>query len=143
MSNKLDAFAKMFFDYTLTAVGTVAISPLLFYIAYRINKEDPGPIFFAHTRIGKDGKTFPCYKFRSMVVNSKEMLEKHLSENPEAKAEWEREFKLKNDPRITPIGQILRKSSLDELPQIFPHVAKRLTIVRNNPYFAFYYCPRI
>ena len=76
MSNKLDAFAKMFFDYTLTAVGTVAISPLLFYIAYRINKEDPGPIFFAHTRIGKDGKAFPCYKFRSMVVNSKEMLEK-------------------------------------------------------------------
>ena len=53
---KLDAFAKMFFDYTLTAVGTVAISPLLFYIAYRINKENPGPIFFAHTRIGKDGK---------------------------------------------------------------------------------------
>ena len=66
MSNKLDEFAKMLFDYTLTAVGTVAISPLLFYIAYRINKEDPGPIFFAHTRIGKDGKPFPCYKFRSM-----------------------------------------------------------------------------
>ena len=80
MSNKLDAFAKMLFDYILTAVGTVAISPLLFYIAYRINKEDPGPIFFVHTRIGKDGKAFPCYKFRSMVANSKEMLEKHPSE---------------------------------------------------------------
>ena len=76
MSNKLDVFVKMFFDYTLTAVGTVAISPLLFYIAYRINKEDPGPIFFAHTRIGKDGKAFPCYKFRSMVVNGKEMFYK-------------------------------------------------------------------
>ena len=133
MSNKLDALAKMFFDYTLTAVGTVAISPLLFYIAYRINKEDPGPIFFAHTRIGKDGKAFPCYKFRSMVVNSKEMLEKHLAENPEAKAEWEREFKLKNDPRITPIGQILRKSSLDELPQIFNVLRGEMSLVGPRP----------
>ena len=61
MINKIDAFAKMIFDYTLTAVGTLAISPLLFYIAYRINKDDPGPIFFAHTRIGKDGKEFECF----------------------------------------------------------------------------------
>lgn len=116
MGNKQGScFIKTLFDFTLTAVGTVAISPLLAYIAYRIKKEDPGPIFFAHTRIGKNGKPFPCYKFRSMVVNSKEMLEKHLAENTEARAEWEREFKLKNDPRITPIGQVLRKSSLDEL----------------------------
>lgn len=133
MSNKLSAFTKMFFDYSLTAVGTVVISPLLFYIAYRINKEDPGPIFFAHTRIGKDGKPFPCYKFRSMVVNSKEMLEKHLAENPEARAEWEREFKLKNDPRITLIGQFLRKSSLDELPQIFNVLKGEMSLVGPRP----------
>ncbi|MBQ9764495.1 MAG: sugar transferase [Phascolarctobacterium sp.] len=133
MGNKLDAFLKILFDYTLTAVGTVVISPLLFYIAYRITKEDHGPIFFAHIRIGKDGKPFPCYKFRSMVVNNKEMLEKHLAENPEARAEWEREFKLKNDPRITPIGQVLRKSSLDELPQIFNVLKGEMSLVGPRP----------
>ena len=132
-NNQGSCFIKTIFDFTLTAVGTVAISPLLAYIAYRIKKEDPGPIFFAHTRIGKDGKPFPCYKFRSMVVNSKEMLEKHLAENPEAKAEWEREFKLKNDPRITPIGQVLRKSSLDELPQIFNVLKGEMSLVGPRP----------
>lgn len=134
MGNKQGScFIKTLFDFTLTAVGTVAISPLLAYIAYRIKKEDPGPIIFAHTRIGKNGKAFPCYKFRSMVVNSKEMLEKHLSENPEARAEWEREFKLKNDPRITPIGQVLRKSSLDELPQIFNVLKGEMSLVGPRP----------
>lgn len=132
-TNQGSCFIKSLFDFTLTAVGTVAISPLLAYIAYRIKKEDPGPIFFSHTRIGKDGKPFPCYKFRSMVVNSKEMLEKHLAENPEAKAEWEREFKLKNDPRITPIGQVLRKSSLDELPQIFNVLKGEMSLVGPRP----------
>lgn len=132
-NNQGSCFLKTLFDFTLTAVGTVAISPLLAYIAYRIKKEDPGPIFFAHTRIGKDGKPFPCYKFRSMVVNSKEMLEKHLAENPEARAEWEREFKLKNDPRITPIGQVLRKSSLDELPQIFNVLKGEMSLVGPRP----------
>lgn len=132
-TNKGSCFIKTIFDFTLTAVGTVAISPLLAYIAYRIKKEDPGPIFFSHTRIGKDGKPFPCYKFRSMVVNSKEMLEKHLAENPEARAEWEREFKLKNDPRITPIGQVLRKSSLDELPQIFNVLKGEMSLVGPRP----------
>lgn len=132
-TNQGNCFVKTLFDFTLTAVGTIVISPLLAYIAYRIRKEDPGPIFFSHTRIGKDGKPFPCYKFRSMVVNSKEMLEKHLAENPEAKAEWEREFKLKNDPRITPIGQVLRKSSLDELPQIFNVLKGEMSLVGPRP----------
>ena len=126
-------FIKTAFDFTLTAVGTLVISPLLLYIAYRINKEDPGPIFFAHTRIGKDGKPFPCYKFRSMVVNSKEMLEKYLAENPEAKVEWERDFKLKNDPRVTSIGHVLRKSSLDELPQIFNVLRGEMSLVGPRP----------
>ena len=109
----LSNVTKTIFDYVLTAVGTILISPLLFYIAYRIKKEDPGPVFFAHWRIGKDGKPFPCYKFRSMVVNSQEMLAKYLAENPAAREEWERDFKLKDDPRVTPIGKTLRRTSLD------------------------------
>lgn len=66
---------KQLCDYVFTFLGMILISPLLLYIAYRIKKENPGPVIFAHTRIGKDGKPFPCFKFRSMVVNSQEMLQ--------------------------------------------------------------------
>ena len=131
--NKLGLFIKTVFDYVLTACGTICISPLLLYIAYRIKKEDPGPIFFAHERIGKNGKPFPCFKFRSMVVNSMEMLEKYLEENAEAREEWERDFKLKNDPRITPIGKVLRETSLDELPQIFNVLRGEMSLVGPRP----------
>lgn len=90
-------------------------------------------MFFAHTRIGKDGKPFPCYKFRSMVVNSKEMLEKHLAENPEAREERERSFKIKDDPRITPIGNVLRRTCLNELPQIFNVLKGEMSLVGPRP----------
>lgn len=128
-----DTMIKTIFDFTLTLIGAICISPLLAYIAYRIKKEDPGPLIFKHIRIGKDGKPFPCYKFRSMVVNSAEMLEKYLAENPAAKAEWERDFKLKNDPRITPIGKFLRRTSLDELPQIFNVLKGEMSLVGPRP----------
>ena len=128
-----DTTIKTIFDFTLTLLGTICISPLLAYIAYRIKKEDPGPVIFKHIRIGKDGKPFPCYKFRSMVTNSAEMLEKYLAENPAAKAEWERDFKLKNDPRITPIGKFLRRTSLDELPQIFNVLKGEMSLVGPRP----------
>lgn len=134
MGNCLGSFVKNVFDYTLTAVGTICISPLLLYVAYRIKKEDPGPIFFAHTRIGKNGKPFPCYKFRSMVVNSQEMLQKYLAENPAAREEWERDFKLKDDPRVTPIGKVLRRTSLDELPQIFNVLRGEMSLVGPRPF---------
>ena len=124
---------KTAFDYILTLVGAVFIIPLFFYIAYRIKKEDPGPVFFAHTRIGKDGKPFPCYKFRSMVVNSQEMLQKYLVKNPAAREEWERDFKLKDDPRVTPIGKFLRSTSLDELPQIFNVLRGEMSLVGPRP----------
>lgn len=133
MGNFVGNLAKTAFDYTLTAVGTICISPLLAYVAYRIKKEDPGPILFAHTRIGKDGKPFPCYKFRSMVVNSQEMLQKYLAENPAAREEWERDFKLKDDPRVTPIGKVLRRTSLDELPQIFNVLRGEMSLVGPRP----------
>ena len=80
--------------------------------------DSPGPIVFGHKRIGQDGKEFSCYKFRSMVNNAQEALEVYLQENPIAREEWIREFKLKDDPRVTRIGKFLRKTSLDELPLI-------------------------
>ena len=132
-SESVNTGIKTLFDFSLTLVGTICISPLLLYIAYRIKKEDPGPVIFKHIRIGKDGKPFPCYKFRSMVVNSKEMLEQYLASDPAAKEEWERDFKLKNDPRITPIGKFLRRTSLDELPQIFNVLKGEMSLVGPRP----------
>lgn len=131
--DKLDEISKTIFDFTLTLIGTICVSPLLVYIAYRIKKEDPGPVIFKHMRVGKNGKQFPCYKFRSMCVDAKQMLEKHLKENPEALIEWERDFKLKNDPRVTPIGEFLRRTSLDELPQIFNVLKGEMSLVGPRP----------
>lgn len=124
---------KIFFDFILTLIGTVIISPLLVCIAYRIKKEDPGPVIFAHKRIGKNGKPFSCYKFRTMVVNSEELLARYLAENPQAEEEWENNFKLKDDPRVTPIGKFLRESSLDELPQIFNVLKGEMSLVGPRP----------
>ena len=111
---KAGELGKTIFDFTLTFIGTICISPLLAYIAYRIKKEDPGPVIFAYDCVGKNGKIFKCYKFRSMVINAQERLVQYLRENEEAREEWEKYYKLKKDPRITKFGEKLRKSSLDE-----------------------------
>lgn len=134
MIRKLDAFAKMFFDYTLTAVGAVAISPLLFYIAYRIKQDSPGNAMYNAERIGKDGKLFKCYKFRSMYTNGDEILEKYLEENPDKKVEWETYHKLDDDPRVTPIGKFIRKTSIDELPQLLNVLEGSMSLVGPRPY---------
>ena len=120
---------KTIFDFTLTFIGTICISPLLAYIAYRIKKEDPGPVIFAYDCVGKIGKIFKCYKFRSMVINAQERLVQYLRENEEAREEWEKYYKLKKDPRITKFGEKLRKSSLDELPQLFNVLKGEMSLV--------------
>ena len=129
----MSKFLKYTFDWLATFIGTILISPLLLYIAYRVKKEEPGPVIFAHSRIGKNGKAFSCYKFRTMVVNSQEILEKHLTENPTARKEWERIYKLKNDPRITKLGCFLRSTSLDELPQVFNVLKGEMSLVGPRP----------
>lgn len=126
-------YLKTMFDFVLTLVGTVAISPILLFIAIWIYKDSPGPVIFKHMRIGKNGKAFPCYKFRSMCVDAKAKLEELLKNDPEAKVEWERDFKLKNDPRITKSGAFLRKTSLDELPQIFNVLKGEMSLVGPRP----------
>lgn len=124
---------KTVFDYVLTLCGTIAISPILLFIAVWIYKDSPGPVIFKHQRIGKDGKPFPCYKFRSMCIDAKEKLAELLATDPEARAEWEKDFKLKNDPRITKSGAFLRKTSLDELPQIFNVLKGEMSLVGPRP----------
>ena len=129
----LNRFVKTIFDYILTFFGTIAISPILLVIAAWIYKDSPGPVVFKHIRIGKNGKPFPCYKFRSMCVDAKEKLEELLENDPAAREEWERDFKLKNDPRITKSGAFLRKTSLDELPQIFNVLRGEMSLVGPRP----------
>lgn len=117
-------------------VGSLAIiailSPLLIYISKRV-KKDGGPAIYGHERIGKGGQPFKCLKFRSMVINSKDVLDDLLTRNQEAKKEWDATFKLKNDPRITTIGQFLRRTSLDELPQLFNVLKGEMSLVGPRP----------
>lgn len=126
-------FFKRTFDLVCSICGVIAISPLLLAIAIAIYVSNPGPIFFAHKRIGVNGKKFPCYKFRSMVMDAETALGKYLMENPKARAEWEKDFKLKDDPRITSIGKFLRKTSLDELPQLFNVMKGEMSLVGPRP----------
>lgn len=117
-------------------IGSLAIitisSPLLLYIALKV-KKDNGPAIYGHERIGKGGRPFKCLKFRSMVTNSKEVLDELLNSNSEAKKEWDETFKLKDDPRVTNIGKFLRKTSLDELPQLFNVLKGEMSLVGPRP----------
>lgn len=126
-------FLKRVFDTVLTLAGMIVFLPIGLIIAAFIYISDPGPILFAHRRVGQHGKEFPCYKFRSMVVNAEEALQEYLKDNPEAQEEWNRDFKLKNDPRITKIGHFLRKTSLDELPQLLNVLKGEMSLVGPRP----------
>jgi len=123
---------KRIFDLVGSIAIIITISPLLLYIYNKV-KKDGGPAIYGHERIGKGGKSFKCLKFRSMVTNSKEVLEDLLSKDIQAKQEWEATFKLKNDPRITKIGHFLRRTSLDELPQLFNVLKGEMSLVGPRP----------
>ncbi|HIF6266099.1 TPA: undecaprenyl-phosphate galactose phosphotransferase WbaP [Raoultella ornithinolytica] len=123
---------KRIFDIVGSLSIIIILSPMLVYISSKV-KKDGGPSIYGHERIGKGGKSFKCLKFRSMVINSKEVLEELLSHDAEAKKEWDATFKLKNDPRITKIGSFLRRTSLDELPQLFNVLKGEMSLVGPRP----------
>lgn len=123
---------KRIFDIVGSMCIIIVLSPILLYISRKV-KKDGGSAIYGHERVGKGGKPFKCLKFRSMVVNSKEVLENLLESNPEAKAEWDATFKLKHDPRVTSIGQFLRRTSLDELPQLFNVLKGEMSLVGPRP----------
>ncbi|EIX9320395.1 TPA: undecaprenyl-phosphate galactose phosphotransferase WbaP [Klebsiella pneumoniae] len=126
---------KRSFDI-ISSIGIILIlSPLLLFIFTKV-KKDGGPAIYGHERVGKNGKLFKCLKFRSMVVNSAEVLKDVLERDPTAKAEWDASFKLKNDPRITKIGEFLRRTSLDELPQLFNVLKGEMSLVGPRPIIA-------
>ncbi len=139
INNNLAKRSSRILKRTMDIFGSLAIitmlSPVLLYLYYTV-KKDGGNAIYGHPRIGRNGKTFKCLKFRSMVVNSKEVLEELLANDPEARAEWEKDFKLKNDPRITKIGAFIRKTSLDELPQLFNVLKGEMSLVGPRPIVA-------
>lgn len=126
---------KRFVDFIGGLVGTIMLVPItaVVFVANKISHED-GPIFYTQERIGKDGKIFKMYKFRSMVVGADEKLFEYLKNNEEARKEYKKYKKLKNDPRITKMGKFLRKTSLDEFPQFINVLKGDMSLVGPRPY---------
>lgn len=123
-------FFKRLFDIFFSMIGLIILIPLFLILSVFILIDDPkGPIFYSQTRVGKNGKAFKMYKFRSMVSNADEILEKLQSKNEISGAM----FKLKNDPRITKVGRIIRKYSLDELPQLLNVIQGSMSLVGPRP----------
>jgi Undecaprenyl-phosphate galactose phosphotransferase WbaP len=120
--NLLDPWArriKRALDLFGVVVGGLLISPILLVVLILIKLDSPGPAFYGHWRLGAEGKHFRCWKFRSMHLHAEQLLEEYLRTNVHARAEWEQNQKLYDDPRVTRIGRVLRKTSLDELPQLW------------------------
>ena len=128
--------AKRVIDLALTMSGGLCLLPFLLVIAVLVAVDNRGRVIFAHRRIGRGGREFKCYKFQTMVPNAQEALEKYLSANPEAKKEWEENFKLVNDPRVTKLGSFLRKTSLDEMPQLWNVIKGEMSLVGPRPIVA-------
>ncbi|WP_254694027.1 sugar transferase [Sulfitobacter sp. D7] len=125
-------WGKALFDLGLGLMLLPVLLPVILVLCVLVAMDGGLPIF-GHKRIGKDGREFRCWKIRTMVVDAQERLKKHLADNPEAAAEWQQNFKLENDPRITRIGRFLRKSSLDELPQLFNVFRGEMSFVGPRP----------
>ncbi|KQY35995.1 hypothetical protein ASD38_02465 [Caulobacter sp. Root487D2Y] len=120
-------------DIAVALLALIFIVPLLATIAVAIKLADGGPVLFSHRRIGRDGQPFGCLKFRSMVVDAEERLARLLAVDELARQEWLKDHKLRDDPRVTPLGSFLRRSSLDELPQLFNVLRGEMSIVGPRP----------
>ena len=134
--NLLDPWArtvKWVLDLSATVVGGLLISPLLIAIVIAIKLDSPGPAFYGHRRLGIGGNHFRCWKFRTMHTNAEQLLNRFLQGKPDLQAEWEQNFKLHNDPRVTRVGRFLRKTSLDELPQLWNVLRGEMSLVGPRP----------
>jgi undecaprenyl-phosphate galactose phosphotransferase len=133
LASPVNRIVKRCFDFVLGLISIICLSPLLAVIAGAIKLDSPGPALFAQDRIGQNSKHFRCYKFRSMTANAQEMLSQLLQDNPEFQQEWQYHYKIKNDPRITRVGKILRSTSLDELPQLLNVLKGDMSLVGPRP----------
>ncbi len=124
---------KRALDVGLVLVGVLLLWPMILGLVILLKLMDPGPVLYGHRRIGAGGREFSCWKFRTMVVDGDAVLERHLRENPAEAAIWKDQRKLVNDPRVTPLGAILRKFSLDELPQLLNVLKGEMSLVGPRP----------
>lgn len=124
--------AKRLLDIVGAIILAVVLSPLLLVVGLAL-AHDRGPIIYRHARTGRDGRTFGCLKFRTMVPNAEQVLRDLLDEDPELSGEWLRDQKLRNDPRVTTVGRFLRRTSLDELPQLWNVLKGDMSLVGPRP----------
>lgn len=121
---------KRILDVILSLVGLIVLLPIFIFIGIAIKIESKGPVFFKHARIGKNGKVIKIYKFRTMVENAEQLIKDFT---PTQKKEYEEYYKLAKDPRVTKVGKILRKTSLDELPQLINIIKGELSLIGPRP----------
>ena len=133
LTKRISLFWKRFIDFFLLLISSPITLPLVAIVALAIKISSPGPVFYGHKRTGKDGREFKCWKFRSMVIDADKQLEKILAENPAMRAEWEKDRKFTNDPRVTKIGKFLRKTSIDEIPQFFNVLTGEMSFIGPRP----------
>jgi undecaprenyl-phosphate galactose phosphotransferase len=132
LANPFKRAAKRGFDIAVALFLLATLSPLLLAIAFLVRRSG-GPVLYRHNRIGFEGRTFGCLKFRSMAVNGDAILAELLANNADAAAEWAATQKLRNDPRVTSIGHFLRHTSLDELPQLLNVIRGEMSLVGPRP----------
>jgi exopolysaccharide production protein ExoY len=125
--------AKRLMDITLAVLALVLLAPVMALTALAVRLAMGSPVVFAHRRVGLNGAVFRCYKFRTMVGDAEEVLRRHLAADPAAAEEWRATHKLRDDPRVTPLGRVLRKSSLDELPQFLNVLRGDMSCVGPRP----------
>ena len=130
LKTKSYLFIKRLFDFLASLAALILLSPLMLILAILVYLDDPGKVFYGHLRIGKNGKPFKVWKFRSMYMNADKMIDLLT---PEQGKQYYTEFKIDNDPRITKIGNFLRKTSLDELPQLFNVLCNDMSLVGPRP----------
>ena len=133
LSRTLPRVMKRGFDLAVAAAVGLCVLPLFLLLTLGVRLSSPGPVFYGQRRIGRGHEMFTAWKFRSMVTNADEVLEHHLERDPALRVEWERDRKLKRDPRVTLIGRIMRKTSLDELPQLWNVLCGQMSLVGPRP----------
>jgi len=133
VAQETDTSAKRLLDIVVAATALVFVLPLLLTVGLLIRLQDGGRAVYSQKRYGRDGRTFHCFKLRSMVLDADARLKEILETDPEARAEWETLQKLSHDPRITPLGHFIRKTSIDELPQLINILKGEMSIVGPRP----------